>query len=457
MRKCSAGLQRCRWKAPTWTPGSPEGLRYTDSMTAWLLWVLLASIGAVQDAVRFHHVHYRVGDPSAAMNHVVSRVDGTRVMVPGLGVGVRSGTEFLLFDRLDPSDQPEVRQPKLPDAYRAAVSWFSRHGIVASPDSFASLQVAAGIVDERYDHLAFVAQDLQRLAEKITRAGTASIRSTGDAVVFDAGGGLFIELVRDLDRPDAFWCPMHPDVRSADRGACHLCGMDLVPMLTPKIGEYGLDVKQVRTGGTPGLSGLRLSITEPGSDERVKTFVTVHERSLHLFIVGRDLEYFEHVHPELTADGTFVLTQTIPPGDYMVLADFLPAGGTTQMLQRALMVAGPPRKPAPAVPSSDVRISLKSEDFVAGKYACLTFTVTDAKTGEPVTDLEPYLGAPAHMLIVRADLSDAVHVHPEELVAGGPAISFHPLVPAVGDYKAWIQIQRRGKVITVPFALRAER
>ena len=78
-------------------------------------------------------------------------------------------------------------------------------------------------------------------------------------------------------------------------------------------------------------------------------------------------------------------------------------------------------------------MALKSEDFVAGKYACLTFTVKDAKTGEPVTDLQPYLGAPAHMLIVRSDLTDAVHAHPEELTTGGPAISFHPLVPAAGD------------------------
>ena len=105
----------------------------------------------------------------------------------------------------------------------------------------------------------------------------------------------------------------------------------------------------------------------------------------------------------------------------------------------------------------DVQVTLKSEDFVAGKYACLTFSVKDGKTGAPVTDLEPYLGAPAHMLIVRADLTDAVHAHPEELATGGPTVSFHPLVPAPGDYRVWVQFQRAGKVITVPFAVRAER
>ena len=42
-------------------------------------------------------------------------------------------------------------------------------------------------------------------------------------------------VVRDTDRPDAFWCPMHPDVRSPDAETCHLCGMALVPIPPPKL------------------------------------------------------------------------------------------------------------------------------------------------------------------------------------------------------------------------------
>lgn len=426
-------------------------------MTALLLWVLLAWFGAEQQVVRFHHVHYRVGDPSAAMSHVAAKVDGPRVLLPGLGVGVRAGDEFLLFDRLDPSDQAQIAQPNLADAYRVAVAWFAGHGVVVSPNELAGSRVSSGLVNERYDHLAFITGNLSAFRDQIARAGATPVRSTEDAVVFNAGGGVFVEVVRDTDRADAFWCPMHPDVRSADGGTCHLCGMELVAIPPPKIGEYELDVRQLRQGNAPGLSGLRLFISEPDSSEPVKRFVTVHDRILHLFIVGRDLEYFEHVHPEVAGDGSFVLTHAIPPGEYMVIADFLPEGGTTQMVQRALIVPGPSRIRKSAAPSPDVRLALVTQDFVAGKYACLTFTVTDAKTGAAVTDLEPYLGAPAHMLIVRADLSDAIHVHPEERATGGPTISFHPLVPAPGDYKAWVQVQRDGKVTTVPFVLRAER
>lgn len=426
-------------------------------MAALLLWVLaLAGFGAAQPEVRFHHVHYRVGDPSAAMRDVAAKLDGPRVMLPGLGVGVRAGAEFLLFDRLDPSDPPQVVQPRIEDAYRTAVAWLRRHGIVAAAGEAALLRVAPALLDERYDHIAFVAGDIKVITQQISRSGATPLRSSEDVALYDAGGGVFVEIVRETGRPDAFWCPMHPDVRSADHGACHVCGMELVPIPPPKIGEYNLDVTQLRTGGA-GLSGVKLSVQDPETDARVTKFVTVHEQILHLFIVSRDLQYFEHVHPEAASDGSFVLNHAIPPGEYMLIADFLPEGGTTQMVQRALIVAGKPAAARPVAPSPDVRITVKAENFEAGKHACLTFTVQDARTGEPITDLQPYLGAPAHMLIVPADLGDAIHAHPEEIATGGPTVSFHPLVPAAGDYKLWIQIQRGGKVITVPFLLRAER
>jgi hypothetical protein len=424
-------------------------------VAAILLWAALAWLGTGQQTVRFHHVHYRVGDPSAAMSHVAAKVNGPRVMLPGLGVGVRVENEFLLFDRLEDADPAQVAQPRPADGYRVAVAWLARHGVTATPGDLATSSVIAGLVDERYDHMAFVTGDLGQVREQLARSGATPVRSSEDSVLFEAGAGVLVEIVRESGRPDAFWCPMHPDVRSPDGGTCHLCGMEMVAIPPPKLGEYKLDVRQLRRSKA-GLSGLKLAISDPESGELVKRFVTVHERVLHLFIVGKDLEYFEHVHPDVAPDGSFILTHAIPPGEYMVIADFLPEGGTTQMVQRALIVPGATPSPKETV-SPGLRVALKAEDFVAGKYACLTFTVTDANTGAPVTDLEPFLGAPAHMLIVRADLTEAIHVHPEERATGGPTISFHPLVPAAGEYKAWIQVQRGGKVTTVPVVLRAER
>jgi hypothetical protein len=92
-----------------------------------------------------------------------------------------------------------------------------------------------------------------------------------------------------------------------------------------------------------------------------------------------------------------------------------------------------------------------------GREACLTVTLSDEKTGAPVLDLQPFLGGPAHMLMVRADLSDAIHAHPEQIAAAGPTVTFHPLIPADGAYKVWIQVQRAGQVITAPFVVTSGR
>ncbi|HVL67738.1 MAG TPA: heavy metal-binding domain-containing protein [Vicinamibacterales bacterium] len=437
-------------------------------LLVWLLGACLAAPGAAQDAglaVRFHHVHYVVGDPSAAMAEVASRVDdGVRLIVPGLGVGVRTGTEHVLFDRSyeEPSDREGV---PFAAAYAAAVAWLARHGVVAEPADAKMLRVAAALPSAPHDHLAFAAADFAVVAQALERQGARPLRRTADAVLFEPADGLRVELVRDTSRPDAYWCPMHPDVRSADRGTCPLCGMALVAIPPPRLGEYRLDVALERAPRSAGLRRMRFVVRDPETGEPVTAFETVHEKRFHLFVISRDLTFFEHVHPEEPEDGEFVLELPVPPGEYMLFADFLPVGGTPQMVQKAIIAPGRVnRKPGAGVTPGTHRavagglaVSLEAAVAVSGKEVLLTFTVTDAKTGEPVTDLEPYLGAPAHLLMVRSDLTDAVHAHPEEPSTPGPTVSFHPLIPSAGEYRLWIQFQRAGRVITVPFQLRAAR
>src|SRR5262249_35804623 len=70
-----------------------------------------------------------------------------------------------------------------------------------------------------------------------------------------------------------------------------------------------------------------------------------------------------------------------------------------------------------------------------------------------VTDLEPFLGAAGHMLLVNAVLTEALHVHPEEQSGASSTVTFLPLLPAAGVYKLWVQFQRRGRILTVPFVI----
>jgi hypothetical protein len=190
-------------------------------------------------------------------------------------------------------------------------------------------------------------------------------------------------------------------------------------------------------------------------------FQIVHERALHLFVIRRDLEFFEHVHPQHDGSHEFTTRMVFPaPGDYMLFADFTPEGAAPQMLQQLIVTPGHKGRmlPKPFAPqtadqaSQGLRFSLTPEELRAGSPALLTVMVFDADSGEPVRDLEQYLGAAGHMFFVNADLADGSHSHPLE-PSNGPSIRFLTRFNYSGLYRLWLQVQRRGRVVTASWTL----
>ncbi len=412
-------------------------------------------------ALRFHHLHYRVGDPSAAMRHAAGAFQGSRVLLRGLGVGVRIGSEYVLFDR---ADATELQRPSPEAVFNGAVEWIRQHGLPAPGGGIARARIAAEFHAAPLDHVAFMSPDMPRAIEILRAHGAIPVRQTADAALFHARDGVAVEIVRDTDADDAYWCPMHPDLRSATAGKCPLCGMPFVPMPAPRIGEYRMDVAATAGARGAGASKLRVTLRDPETGKPVPAFATVHDRLLHLFIIDRTLAYFAHVHPEPAGEGVFEIDHPLRPGAYVVIADFLPLSGPSQTVQRAIVTPGyrgPLFPPSPDLRSelaadktvAGLRVRLEATGLTAGKEAVLRLTLADASTGAPVSDLEPFLGAAGHMLVVNADLTEANHAHPEEQASRGPSVSFHPRMPAAGFYKLWVQFQRRGRVITVPFVV----
>jgi hypothetical protein len=79
----------------------------------------------------------------------------------------------------------------------------------------------------------------------------------------------------------------------------------------------------------------------------------------------------------------------------------------------------------------------------------ITFRLQD-EDGKPVTDLEPYLGAMGHLVVLNADAAQYVHAHPLTKTDSGNEVEFEVHFPAPGIYKFWGQFQRAGKVFTIP-------
>src|SRR6185503_19875231 len=137
----------------------------------------------------------------------------------------------------------------------------------------------------------------------------------------------------------AFVCPMHPDYTLDIAGRCPRCGMALVRGAPVDVRDYGLErttEPAVVQAGT--VARWRFRVFHPCTGEPIVKFETVHERQFHLFVFSQDMTHFQHIHPELQADGTWVIDVTLPkPGYYKVLSDFLPAGGASQFIARPLV------------------------------------------------------------------------------------------------------------------------
>jgi hypothetical protein len=180
---------------------------------------------------------------------------------------------------------------------------------------------------------------------------------------------------------------------------------------------------------------------------------------MHLFVVGDGLAFFAHEHPVPQPDGVFMIDVALPKsGPYMAIAEFLPEGATPQTYQQlfttgeAFVQAAAPAVDVTPKTVDGVRVSLDAAQVKAGETHPLIMRIDDVTSGAPVTDLQPYLGAAAHLLMVSADLTEAIHGHPDEQFRD-PGVTFTPLIPRPGRYKAWVQFQRAGKVSTVSFVI----
>lgn len=197
------------------------------------------------------------------------------------------------------------------------------------------------------------------------------------------------------------------------------------------------------------------------------SYALFHERELHLIVVRRDLTGYQHLHPARAADGTWSLTLAVASaGVYKAFISFEPAGQPMPMpvtLAVDLMgdggfVAVPLPKPSRTTMVDGFKVALAGTLVVGG--SALTLTVT--RSGKPVTDLQPYLGAYGHLVAMRVGDLAYLHVHPEGTpgdghTPSGPDIAFHMPVPSAGRYRLFLDFKVGDVVRTAEFTAVAAR
>lgn len=346
-----------------------------------------------------------------------------------------------------------------------------------------ALKADSGVPKEAVKEINLTAKALADKFEAIDEAGdSGNLEATKK--VYQEMVALQATLKKHV--PESYQCPMKCEKEKtySRPGKCPVCGMDM-KLLTS--GNYSVDVKPAEPLQAGKVATILLAIKD-SQGQPVRDLENVHEKILHLFVVSKDLSWFAHEHPAMQADGTFKVAFAFPtPGDYVLYHDFTPSAGGEQVVQVPITIPGKAAAPVPLVVDSAKPKQVDGYTFKFSTKAPLRaeleaeiiFEVT--KDGKPVTDLQPYLGAMGHFVIISQDMETLVHGHAEEegeeaghgqdgkseggdkpgehgakpaaAVTGGPDIHFHAHFETPGLYKGWGQFQHLGKLLTVPVVM----
>lgn len=257
-------------------------------------------------------------------------------------------------------------------------------------------------------------------------------------------------------------CPMHPEVTGKEGDTCPKCGMKLEH--NDNAGAVSNVSMQFSTNPAtvnPNQE-VTLSLTPKNKDnanEQVPLDVE-HTKKIHLIVVNDDLSWFDHIHPEFNADGSYTVMEKFPTaGKYTLFADYKPSGGNHVVDNLNVTVTG--TVPAAKKYGADkltgsagdgftVSLTPEGGKFLTNMAMHINGVVMLNGKEVDVTTLEDYLGAKAHMVVVSLADKKYLHVHPS--VEGGK-FDLHTTFDKPGVYRGWIQFQSKGKVYTSDFVM----
>lgn len=229
--------------------------------------------------------------------------------------------------------------------------------------------------------------------------------------------------------------------------------------------KHGVSKLMIQTDPAQVSAGkpTTLKLMIHGADgETVKTFEVVHDQKIHLIVVRDGLDQFAHIHPEVEAAGNATVTYTFPTGgNYWLYADHKPTGKEQATAMAQVKVAGDapaipvltPNVPG-EIPADGLRAKVAVENASGGGEATITFDLTDA-AGKPVEDLQPYMGAMGHLVVLSSDGKEYIHAHPAEAKPGTSSrLVFQAHIMKPGLYKGWGQFRRMDTVRVVPFVFK---
>lgn len=184
-----------------------------------------------------------------------------------------------------------------------------------------------------------------------------------------------------------------------------------------------------------------------------------HEAEFHLIIVNSQLTSFEHLHPQQDADGNYFIDVTFnQAGKYLIYADYQAEGYAPQTDRLAVFVKGTEQHVSDETNEKLTAVTdglhlaiAATAPFAAGAESRIPVTITKDGKALRAADIEPYLGAVAHIILISREDKDFLHIHPMS-DSQFPVIG-HTLFPKADIYRMWIQFKTAGVLHTADFTI----
>jgi hypothetical protein len=278
---------------------------------------------------------------------------------------------------------------------------------------------------------------------------------------------------------DRFTCPMHRGVIGRRHEPCPKCGMPLdspariLPFTGPGTPATRTIRAAVRAEGPLGadreVRGILALSTLSGNPVLLTELREVHTQKIHLLVIDGSLTDYHHEHPvptETPGEYRFSFT-ACKPGPYRAWADVQPL--LTGFQEYAMADMNLPGISEPVTPAYTTaaelenlryRLVVDGDRITAGTPAHARVRVTTSE-GKPFLELEPLMGAFAHLVGFRQDQQTVLHMHPLQSVPlkpeerGGPELQFQIYVEKPGFYRLFLQVQIKGESKFVPFGIQA--
>lgn len=212
-----------------------------------------------------------------------------------------------------------------------------------------------------------------------------------------------------------------------------------------------------------------------------------HTKLMHVIGLRDDMNEFFHIHPAPVAtSGVFTIRYAFQkPGSYKIWSEVKKDGIDHSFGQELINVQGDGERSRKEISFSrnvtvgDYHVSLALEEpIVKGQDTSLGFDI-HAQDGKKVA-VEQYLGADMHLSLIKDDLTQFIHTHPEggehmmyrkngliqvaqahgddestAMPSADEGIRFHAVFPEAGLYKAFAQFRPKGISLSPDEALTA--